>query len=72
MAAIPVDLPQTLVNNLQSLIILFQAIGGLIIAYIIFNIINLIRQRRNSQEIKEIRGGIKRIEEKLNKIREKR
>ena len=55
---------EDVLNQISFLITLFQAIGGLIILYIIFNIANLIRNKKKNEEIKLINKNL----EELKKI----
>ena len=66
---IPV-IPAELSGRFSNLITLFQAIGGLIIAYLIFNIANMFWNRKKSEEMKRMRILLEQINKKLdnNKI----
>lgn len=67
-------IPEALVENLVSLSTIFQAIGGLIILYIIFGILNIIWNRRRSHEITRMRQILEQINKKLDntQIRKKK
>ena len=56
-----------LLAKASTLITLFQAIGGLIIAYLIFNIISLLRGRKRGQDMRKIRELLESIDKKLGK-----
>jgi len=56
-----------LLNKASNLIILFQAIGGLIIAYIVFNVINLFWNRKKTKEMEKMRHLLEQINRKLDK-----
>lgn len=56
-----------LVNKIANLTRLFQAIGGLIIAYIVFSIINLITNRRRRACEKRMVELLESIDRKLGK-----
>ncbi len=60
-------LPDALVKDLSFLATLFQAIGGLIIVYIIFNLINLRFVRKRQRELVKIRKLIEKINRKIKK-----
>jgi len=62
-------LPEEVVKNMSFLTTLFQAVGGFIIAYIIFNIISIILGRKKGQEIKRMRELLEEINKKLGKNR---
>lgn len=53
-------------GSITSLTQIFQAIGGLIIAYIIFGIINIILNRRKNKQIEDIRKLLEKINKKLS------
>ena len=54
-------------EGVSTLITVFQAIGGLIIAYIIFNILNTVWNRKKRNELRKIRESVERIERALIK-----
>ena len=56
---------QALLERLSSLTTVFQAIGGLIIAYIVFSIINTVFNRKKRNELRRMRILLERIEKKL-------
>lgn len=58
---------EDLVTQISSLTTLFQAIGGLIILYIIFNIISTIMNRKKNKEIKLINKNLEEIKKLLVK-----
>lgn len=60
-------LPGELVKDLSFLTTLFQAVGGLIIVYIIFNIINLRFVKKRQQELIKIRELLEKINKKIKK-----
>ncbi|HLF53785.1 MAG TPA: hypothetical protein VI544_01260 [Candidatus Nanoarchaeia archaeon] len=62
-------LNDVLLKRVLNLITLFQAIGGLIIAYLVFNIISLWQARKKRKDIEKIRKALERIEKKLDKKR---
>ncbi len=55
-----------------SLITLFQAIGGLIIAYIIFNTISLWHNWNKSKETTKMRETLDRIDKRLERIEKRK
>lgn len=56
-----------LAGRASSLITLFQAIGGLIIAYLVFSIINMFLNRRKAKDIERMRQILESINKKLDK-----
>jgi len=54
-----------LIDKLASLSTLFQAIGGLILLYIIFNTINLIINLKRKKELESIKAMIKGLEKEI-------
>ena len=62
-----VEVVQNLVENVSSLTTFIQAIGGLILIYIIFNIVSMILNRRKTREIKKINANLEDIKRLLKK-----
>ena len=60
-------LPNDIIDQLTVLTRFFQAIGGLIVAYIIFGVLNVIWNRRKSHELVKIRKVVEQINRKLSK-----
>ena len=60
-------LAEELVNKISNLTRLFQAIGGLIIAYIVFSIINLITNRKRRKIEKRMVELLESIDRKMGK-----
>jgi len=60
-------LPDVLIKDLSFLATLFQAVGGLIIVYIVFNIINLKFVRKRQKELEKIRSLLETINKKIKK-----
>jgi hypothetical protein len=58
---------EELVKQIASLTILFQAIGGLIILYLIFNIINAFMNRKKNKELRNINKNLDDIKRLLSK-----
>ena len=58
-------LPQELIDKISLLTTLFQAIGGLIILYIIFNLIDMYINRKKGKQILEMSENLKEIKELL-------
>lgn len=56
---------ENLINNVSSLTTFIQAIGGLIILYIIFGVINSILNRKKGKELKKINNNLEEIKELL-------
>ena len=63
-----IDIGET-ASKISSLIILFQAIGGLIIAYLIFNFINIFMNRRRAKDTEKMVKILEQINKKLDKKR---
>ena len=57
-----------LLSRAGNLITLFQAIGGLIIAYLIFNIISLWLGRKKAKEISKMSETLERIDKRLQRF----
>ena len=64
-------LPEEIVSQLVTLTRLFQALGGLIIAYIIFGIVNTILNRKKQNEMKRMRILLEEMNKKLGKLKNK-
>ena len=58
---------EELLNKITSLTSLFQAIGGLIIAYIVFSIINLVTNRKRRACEKRMVELLESIDRKIGK-----
>lgn len=56
---------EDLINQVKSLTLLFQTLGGLAIAYLVFNIVSIIFQRKKNKELKRIAILLEKIEKKL-------
>jgi len=57
---------ESLINQISSLTLFIQAIGGLIILYVIFNVISLILNRKNNKRIEEINNNLVEIKKELS------
>jgi len=57
---------ENLINQISSLTLFIQAIGGLIILYVIFNVISLILNRKNNKRIEEINKNLIEIKKELS------
>ncbi len=62
-----VTLLENMIDQFSSLMTLFQAIGGLILFYIIIIIISMILNRKKSKQITEINENLKKIKNILQK-----
>lgn len=60
-------LPSEILSKIDFLIILIQALGGLIVIYLILIIIRLLMIRKQNKIIEEIRRDIKSIKNKIKK-----
>lgn len=58
---------ENLITQISSLTLFIQAIGGLIILYIIFNIISIIMNRKKERQLDEISKNLKDIKNNLKK-----
>lgn len=67
MAIENIILSDVMIKDLSSLVTLFQAIGGLIIIYIIFNIINIKFVKKRQRELVKIRKLLETINRKIKK-----
>lgn len=65
LASYALDGLQNLTNRINLVIALFQAIGGFIVAYILFNIVNIVLSRKKNSELKQIRLLLEKINKKL-------
>ena len=54
-----------LISKINMLTTLFQAIGGFIIAYVLFNIIGIILEKKKNKEIYEIKKLLVNISKKI-------
>ncbi len=63
------QLPTALLSRVSHLITLFQAVGGFIIAYIVFNIVNIFWNKKKADETKKMRELLEQINKKLGKKR---
>lgn len=61
------ELIQNLISSVSSLTLFIQAIGGLIILYIIFNLVGIIINRKNNKKFDEINKNLLEIKEILKK-----
>ncbi len=59
--------PEVLFEDMSSLITFFEAVGGLIVAYIAFGIVNIILGRRKDAELRKMRELLQQINNKLGK-----
>jgi hypothetical protein len=64
-------LPEALINQLTVLTVFFQAVGGLILLYIVFGVLNAIWNRRRVQETVKMRQLLEQINKKLDKPKKK-
>lgn len=63
------ELPTEVLGRVSTLITIFQAIGGLIIVYLIFNIVNMFLNRKKARETTKMRELLEQINRKLDKRR---
>jgi len=62
-------LPPELLSRMGSLITILEAVGLMIIVYIIFNLINTFLNRRKTKEIKLLGQEMKRVNKNLNDLK---
>ena len=58
---------ENLVNSVSNLTTFLQAIGGLILLYIIFNIINAVINRKKGKQLEKINENLEEIKKLLGK-----
>jgi hypothetical protein len=61
-------IPQYLIEEIGNLAIWFKAIGGLIMAYIIFSIVNVIWNKKRRDELRKIRRLLESIDNNISKL----
>lgn len=61
-------IPQELANQLSSFIIFLQAIGGIFVLYLIFNVINTFLNRKKQKEFNRMNENLLEIKNLLKKI----
>lgn len=57
-----------LLERISNLVTLFQAVGGMIIGYIIFQIIRILLSKKRKKELEEIKQIVKRLENKIDDL----
>ena len=62
-----IEIINNLINQISSLTTFIQAIGGLILLYLIFNIINAVINRNKKKEIEKINKNLQDIKKLLKK-----
>jgi hypothetical protein len=71
--AVPGDfilsIPQELLGNVSLLVTILQAVGGVIIIYIIFNITMTVINRKRNKKIDQIIEDVKRMNQNLEEIK---
>ena len=58
---------ENLINQISNLTTFLQAIGGLILLYIIFNIVNAVINRKKKKQLEEINKNLEDIKILLRK-----
>jgi len=61
------NIPPELVKNIEGLITILKTLGWIFIAYLIFNIINLIINKNKKKEIEKINKNLEEIKAILKK-----
>ncbi len=64
-------IPEYLINEIANLTTLFKAVGGLVIAYIVFSIVNTIWNRKKRNELREMRKLLVSIEKSVSELNKK-
>lgn len=64
-------LPQSVIEEISTLATLFKAVGGLIIAYIIFHTINIFWNKKRLDEFRGMKKVLDRMDRRLRKIEKK-
>ena len=62
-------IPEKLVREISSLVILFKAVGGFVIGYIVFQVVRILLSRKNKKELQEIKRIVKGIDRKIDKLK---
>jgi|TARA_B100001971_G_C18182436_1_gene533610 uncharacterized protein involved in cysteine biosynthesis len=63
------NFPPELIGKIGFLIAILQALGGVIIIYLVFSIINTIINRKRNKKIDEVLEGINNINKNLREIK---
>jgi hypothetical protein len=61
------EFPEALVTKLSSLVSILQALGIVIVIYVVFSLINTIINRKRMREIEKINNNLKDIKKLLSK-----
>ena len=61
------SLPPEVVHNIAELTFALQALGGILLLYFIFNIVNMILSRKRNREIEQINKNLEQIKRLLGK-----
>ncbi|MDO8622828.1 MAG: hypothetical protein Q7R52_01155 [archaeon] len=61
------QIPQELVGRVELLITIFQAVGIFVILYIIFNIVNIILNRKRNKQIDLLVKNVEEMKKALKK-----
>jgi len=67
-----IEMLEILIKRMYTLSTLFQAVGGLILAYIVFNIINTIIAKKKRNELRRMRQLLERIDKNISKLAKKK
>jgi L-cystine uptake protein TcyP (sodium:dicarboxylate symporter family) len=62
-------IPTELIKEISFLTKTLQAVGGIILLYIIFGVINLLINKKKNKEIRSIKESLEEIKKILKKIR---
>jgi L-cystine uptake protein TcyP (sodium:dicarboxylate symporter family) len=65
-------IPQEFASKISLLTKTLQALGGIILLYIIFGIVNLLINKKKKEDIKKIRKDIEEIKEYIKKKKKKK
>jgi len=61
------EISQELIERVGGLVTLLEALGGILILYLIFNIINVVLSRKKRNELKKINSNLIEIKKILSK-----
>ena len=67
--SIPAEVLGKAIVKMGNLVLFLQALGVILILWLVFEIIRLIVNRKNRKRLERIEESIKRIEKKINKIK---
>lgn len=63
---------QNLISDINSLITIFQAIGGIFVVWIAFSLIRMYFLRKRTKAIEEIRKDVKDLKKEIIKLKKRK